>query len=118
VWNTVSPSYSAQYFNGQDISTQKQSDGAGYIAVSPDGTTIAYLSPSPIPLLCYYHNIDDVSFSFNIAGFSEMDIVENGLHFVNNNKIFYISTYDACIHYLKYEPDYCRNPAYLAYPFT
>lgn len=120
IWDTVSPSYSG------DLSTQIKSNKDGKIAVSPDGRTIAYFGKN-WPYICYYHNIDNVRYTFHTV-YKQVDATSNwpinevtvpsgcSLKFIGNDIMFYISLLDKKVHYLKFQECYCINPALYYWP--
>ncbi len=111
---TVSPSWSADIYNGQPINAQIQSDPTGQIAVSPDGNTIAYFGKLPDLYLCYYTNIDGVDFSFNRNENAIITVGDNSLQFISNTDMYYICR-DGTVRYFKYQEAYCNNPTITAY---
>ena len=133
-WNTVSPSYSADYYNRQPISTQHQADESGEISVSPDGTTIAYSANYfyEVPVsgshfsahiselgskVCYFKTTH-LSYVFVYgemgANPSQSPIPFNSLQFISNTEIFYIDGSES-VYKFTFQEDYCNNPIIAEY---
>lgn len=121
-WNTVSPSHSANIYNGQPLSSQVQSNGND-IAVSPDGMHITYIG---IDKKVYYYK--DISggwnFSYNTTKGSDGFAISNSLQYRDNQNIFYNSQYkiistfpfniefgDRKVHNIRFQESYCENSA-------
>ncbi len=106
-WVTMSPSYSADYYNHQPIASQIQSDASGQIAVSPDGKNIAYFG---IAQVCYYYNIDDVTYVYSTLPYVKPSpSMLSSLQFIDNENIFFISPYYGNISQFRFQEDYCNN---------
>lgn len=121
-WATVSPSYSADFYNGQSISSQIQPNYQGEIAVSPDGKSIAYIGKDS--KVYYYKDINaGWNFSYNAtAGTPVLTAAAvNSLQYTSNTQLFFtsrppvyttsISSGDRKIHYYEFQQYFCENPA-------
>jgi hypothetical protein len=125
-----SPTFSAAMYNAQPLSEQTQSSPPGNIAVSPDGSTIAYFALyRGLASICYYHNIDGVNYSFNHVTYvipSHYPAVEesmphfdpklfNSLQFIYNatsglyDLYFVAPGFDWNVYRLVFEEAFCEN---------
>lgn len=110
-WNTVSPSYSADYFSGTPIGSQLQSIG-GDVAVSPDGQTIVYFGLafhhfSLFAVVRYFENIDNVNYSYHAVS-PEDNVLPNSLQFTDSNNFYFISVKK--VYHFKKAENYCNHP--------
>ena len=111
-WNTVSPSYSADYDGSAPIGSQTQSLPDGNIAVSPDGNTIAYFGNVIGPatgFVFYYTNIDNINYTYHSMLVSGLSTGNNSLQFTSNTDLYSISLYDANVHHYKFQEAFCEN---------
>ncbi|MBC7555145.1 MAG: hypothetical protein H7257_14345 [Taibaiella sp.] len=103
-WTSVSPSYSADYYNGQPVSAQLQSTSRGEICVSSDGGTIAYIGSGNE--LCIFYNQDDVKYSYLRTSighiFKYLQCESNGIFGISDS---------ASILFCQFQEDYCSNPS-------
>ena len=119
-WHTNSPSYEATT-TGTSLTEQPASDPNGYIAVSPDGNTIAYIGVQNSSgllqkVICYFTNIDDVAYSFQkMAGFAVPGIASilTSLQFRDSADLYFASL--AGVHDFKYQEDFCNNTGITEY---
>jgi hypothetical protein len=108
-WSTVSPSWSAHTYNSQNINSQVQANG-NEIAVSPNGQMISYIGIDN--KVHYYKDINSGwNYSWNSTYGSNNLPASNSLQFVDNNTLFYNSTGDIKVHYVKFQESYCQNPS-------
>jgi hypothetical protein len=108
IWNTVSPSWSASAYNNQNINTQVQPNG-NEITVSPNGQKISYIGSDN--KVYYYQDINSGwNFSWNSTYGSNNIPASNSLQYKDENTLFYNSTSDKKVHYIKLQESYCQNP--------
>lgn len=121
-WNTVSPTHSANTYNSQPLSTQVQSNG-NEIAVSPDGSLIAYIGTNK--KVYYYKDINaGWNFSYNDTKGSDGFAASNSLQYRDNQNIYYNSQFriistipltieagDRKVHNIRLQESYCENAA-------
>jgi hypothetical protein len=129
-WSTLSPSYSAEYYTGQPIKSQLQSDPSGEITISPDGNNIAYVGElkgwhtafgSTSKQICMLTLLDDYRFSYR--GIPTFFDSINSLRFNSGEEMFFrYNLYNSdgstsnSICRLIYEELYCANPAIVNLP--
>ncbi|RYD97190.1 MAG: T9SS type A sorting domain-containing protein [Sphingobacteriales bacterium] len=91
IWRTVSPSYSAQIFNGQNVTTQVRA--ASDLVASPDGKTLLYIGTDGY---IYGFTVNTVwNYSYFAVPKTQM-IQQNlraisGLQFTSNSRLFYVA---------------------------
>jgi hypothetical protein len=109
-WSTVSPSWSAHIYNGQNINSQQVANNK--LVCSPDNQTIAYLGTDN-----ELHGFD-VNNNWNYAYFDFKNTPSNkkpreSLTFSQDNKLFYIASIsgDDKVHFFEYGDDHCENQA-------
>ncbi|MBS1589492.1 MAG: T9SS type A sorting domain-containing protein [Bacteroidetes bacterium] len=123
VWNTVSPSHSANIYKGQPLSIQLEI-GFKQFAISPNGLNIGYGSSDG--LIHYYKDIGSSNYSYNDLYtpyfFHSPYYGHNSFQYKGNDAFFYVSALDAHypfvssiagdnkVHNYLYEEDYCSNP--------
>ncbi len=117
-WSTVSPSHSANIYNGQPLSNQVQPLGTD-IAVSPNGQNIAYIGADR--RVYYYKDISGGwNFSYHKTYGADANSATASLQFTDNNTLFYTSTPysvppfftwpgDNKVHYFKFRESFCQN---------
>jgi hypothetical protein len=100
----------------------QQSDPNGYIAVSPDGNTIAYFADMlgfglGASTVQYYSYLGGSDYSYNSISGTDISILANSIQFTDSNNIFYISAVnDANVRHIKFDSEYCLNTGFLDYP--
>ena len=111
-WGSVSPSHSANIFNGQPLNTQEEVANLGYIAVSPNGSIIAYNGQDGKPH--YYKDLGVSNFSYNkVKGVPASVDCGASLKFTDNWTFYYNNStgLDRDVHYHKLEKCNCQNAA-------
>ncbi len=117
-WDTVSPSYSAQEYYGRKIKNQPRSDANGEIAVSSDGMLIAYFGRIPGSYVFVFRNIDNERYKFEGTSPAGFKSGNNSLQFRGHDIFYANQVVEQFIHKLKFEENYCQNPALHALPGT
>jgi len=112
-WSTVSPSHSAEIFNGQSLSMQATPSGSSEIAVSPDGQNIAYITDNNS--VYYYKNLNGGwNFGYNRTFGTPPNIAAaNSLQYIDNENLFFVAIAnnagDKKVHYYKYQKSFCED---------
>ncbi len=119
-WDFISPSYFAELTGSPLRTVQVPSDISGDIAVSPDGSTIAYwgrklLGGWYFPFVYYFHT-DGVNFFWHPFDENPITLSNiNSLHFTGNGELFYVVDH-LDINRIVYQEDYCNNRNVKNYP--
>jgi len=108
-WDGVSPSFSAAEFFGQSLGSQAQSDSNGYIAVSPDGNTIAYLGTAGTPVESYVYYFQNIAGEYQYKNMGlENQNLGNSLQFMSSTDFYFIAINSAgYIAHFKFQQAFC-----------
>jgi len=105
--------------------SQYQSDPVGSIAISPDGTTVAYIGVVETTAFThlsanivgvFYYTFDGRSYYYNTTAKQNLLARVNSLQFTGTSDLYYINGPDNSVYHNVFQEAYCENDSFNPYP--